>query len=262
MSGVSKCSLKCLDDAQALCAAAADEFVRAYTAAVEARTVFRVALAGGSTPCRLHRILTKSPYREKVSWDRVEFYFADERSVHPEHPDSNFRMANDTLLTELGIDDSKVHRMCAEQVDLDRAALIYEETLAEAFGSVVGGPPPSFDLIFLGMGTDGHTASLFPATRALHEAERWVVANEVPQLGCSRMTITYPLINAANRVVFMVSGAAKAAALAAVLEGPENRFRYPSQGVAPTPGSLLYLIDQAASERLTSETTRLCQGES
>ena len=109
MSGVSKCSLKCLDDAQALCAAAADEFVRAYTAAVEARTVFRVALAGGSTPCRLHRILTESPYREKVSWDRVEFYFADERSVHPEHPDSNFRMANDTLLTELG-KELEIHR--------------------------------------------------------------------------------------------------------------------------------------------------------
>lgn len=261
MSGRSDFSVKCLDDPQALCTAAADEFVRAYTAAIEARSVFRVALAGGSTPCRLHRILTESPYREKISWDQVEFYFGDERTVHPEHADSNFRMANDTLLAELGIDDSKVHRMCAEQVDLDRAAHYYQEIIADAFCSEAGDPPPSFDLILLGMGSDGHTASLFPDTSALHEGERWIVANEVPQLGCSRMTFTYPLINAADRVVFMVSGAAKATALCAVLEGPENLSHCPSQGVAPTPGSLLYLIDQAASEQLTSETTRLCQGE-
>lgn len=247
-------SVKCLDDPQALCTAAADEFVCAYASAIEARSVFRVALSGGSTPCRLHRILTESPYREKISWDRVRFYFGDERTVHPEHSESNFRMAKDTLLTELGVEDSQVRRMCAEQVDLDRAARYYEEEIAADFDCPVDGPPPRFDLILLGMGSDGHTASLFPDTSALHETERWVVANEVPQLGCSRMTFSYRLINAARRVVFMIPGEPKADALQAVLEGPENWSRYPSQGVRPDPGSLLFLIDRAAGERLTSET--------
>jgi 6-phosphogluconolactonase len=255
-------TVKCLDDPQALCLAAADEFVRSYVEAVEQRSVFRVALSGGSTPCRLHRILTESPYREKISWDQVEFYFGDERAVHPEHADSNYRMARDTLLTELGIEDEKVHRMCAEQVDLDRAARFYEEQIAADFGTPLGGPPPSFDLILLGMGPDGHTASLFPDTCALNEGVRWVVGNKVPKLGCSRMTFTFPLINAAKRVLFMIPGEGKAEALAAVLEGPDDLSQYPSQGVRPSPGSVTYLIDQAAGAQLAPETSHRHQKES
>ena len=257
MSELPKREVQCLEDPQAVCTAAAEEFVRCYIAALDARSVFRVALSGGSTPCRLHSILTRSPYREKISWDRIQFYFGDERTVHPEHSESNFRMAKDTLLNELRVDDSQIHRMCAEQVDLDHAARMYQDQIAEGFGILAEDPPPSFDLILLGMGADGHTASLFPDTHALHEGERWVVGNKVAKLGCSRMTFTYPLINAADRVVFMIPGQAKAEALAAVLEGPENFSRYPSQGVQPNRGSLLYLIDHAAGEQLTSETKQL-----
>jgi 6-phosphogluconolactonase len=185
--------VQCLDDAQALSEAAADEFATASCRAIEARGVFRIALAGGSTPCRLHRILTEAPYRENIPWDRIEFFFGDERTVPPDHSDSNYRMARDTLLTELDIAPERVHRMQAEHRDLTGAARGYQEEIASAFDVTRDGPPPPFDLILLGMGEDGHTASLFPETEALLERERWVVGNEVPKLGVQRMTFkTYP----------------------------------------------------------------------
>jgi 6-phosphogluconolactonase len=239
-----------LDDAEALCAAAADEFVRASRGAIEARGRFRVALSGGSTPKRLHELLTRSRYREQVAWGRVEFYFGDERAVPPEHPDSNYRMARESLFDPLEIDASQIHRMHAEQLDLDVAARAYEALIAQDFGVAVGTPPPRFDLILLGMGTDGHTASLFPNTRALRERDRWVVNNDVPQLSASRMTLSYPLINRAERIVFLISGRDKAEAVARVLEGPEDPSNYPAQGILPDPGSLLVLIDRAAGELL------------
>lgn len=248
-----KREVRCLDDAEALCAAAADAFVRAGRRAIEARGKFRVALSGGSTPKRLHGLLTRSPYREQVAWERVEFYFGDERAVAPEHLDSNYRMARESLFNPLEIDASRVHRMHAERRDLDAAARAYEALIAEDFGVAVGSPPPRFDLIMLGMGTDGHTASLFPNTRALRERDRWVVNNDVPQLSASRMTLSYPLINRAERVVFLISGRDKAEALARVLEGPEDLSNYPAQGVRPDPGSLLLLIDRAAGKLLNPE---------
>ncbi|MCP4040057.1 MAG: 6-phosphogluconolactonase [bacterium] len=251
--------MRCLADPQSVCAAAADEFVHSYRSAVEAHGVFRVALSGGSTPGRLHRLLTQSPYREKVCWERVVFFFGDERAVHPDHPDSNYRMARDTLFSELGIAQSRVHRMHAEQRNLDRASLDYEAQIADRFGVEPAGPPPRFDLILLGMGADGHTASLFPETSALLEAERWVVGNRVSQLDCSRMTFTYPLINRAQRVVFLIPGEAKAPALVEVLEGPHDPTRYPSQAVRPDPGSLLYIVDRAAAGLLRPETRQLCE---
>lgn len=250
----SKREVRCLDHAQAVCEAAADEFAAASCHAIEARGVFRVALAGGSTPCRLHRILTEEPYRGKIAWEHVEFYFGDERTVHPDHADSNFRMARDTLLTELEIDPSKIHRMHAEQRDLAAAARSYQEEIASGFDVSPDGPPPRFDLILLGMGADGHTASLFPETTALLEFEQWVVGNYVAKLGCSRMTFTYPLINAAEKVVFLIAGESKAPALVEILEGETDVSRLPSQGVAPSDGSLLILIDDAAGKLLQPAT--------
>ena len=246
--------VRCLDDAQAVCEAAADEFATASCRAIEARGVFRIALSGGSTPYRLHRILTEAPYRENMNWDRIEFFFGDERTVHPDHTDSNYRMARDTLLTELDIAPERVHRMHAERRDLTGAARSYEEEIASTFDATRDGAPPRFDLILLGMGADGHTASLFPETEALLERERWVVGNEVPKLGVQRMTFTYPLINAAERVVFLVPGESKAPALAAILDGPPDVSRLPSQGVAPSDGKLLFLIDQAAGKLLHPAT--------
>lgn len=242
--------VRCLDDVEALCKVAADEFICAYTRAISQHGVFRVALSGGTTPCRLHRLLTQSPYREKLDWGRVVFYFGDERTVPPDHPDSNYRMARDTMLNELEIDDANIHRMPAEQPDLEKASRDYQAEIAESFGISPDGPPPSFDLILLGMGADGHTASLFPGTSALHETERWVVGNLVPELRCSRMTFTYPLINHAERVILLVPGTSKAPALLEVLEGSPDQSRYPAQGVKPQPGSLLVLIDPAAGALL------------
>jgi 6-phosphogluconolactonase len=225
---------------------------------IEARGVFRVALSGGSTPCRLNRVLTADPYPEKIAWDRIEFYFGDERTVHPDHSDSNYRMARDTLLRELEIDPAKIHRMHAEQRNLAGAARSYEEEIASNFGIEATGPPPRFDLVLLGMGADGHTASLFPETTALLETERWVVGNEVPKLSSSRMTFTFPLINAAERVMFLIPGESKAAALAEILEGPSNLSRLPAQGIKPENGSLLFLIDDASGRLLDPATRQLC----
>lgn len=249
--------VRCLDDVQTLCIAAADEFVCSYTQAIRERGVFRVALSGGTTPCRLHRILTESPYREKVDWERVVFYFGDERTVHPDHPESNYRMAQDTMLKKLGVSEENIYRMPAEQRDLDNASHYYQTEIAESFGVSPDGPPPRFDLILLGMGADGHTASLFPDTSALDEGARWVVGNVVPQLSCSRMTFTYALINRAERVIFLIPGKAKAPALLQVLEGPQDQSHYPAQGVKPHPGSLLILIDRDAAELLNEQTRQL-----
>lgn len=254
----SRREVRCLDDPQALCEAAADEIAAASARAIDARGVFRIALSGGSTPCRLHRTLTSDPYREKIAWDRIEFYFGDERTVHPDHSDSNYRMARDTLLTELDIDPTKIHRMHAEQRNLEAAARNYEEEMASDFSIPTMGPPPRFDLILLGMGADGHTASLFPDTTALLETERWVVGNEVPKLGCSRMTFTFPLINAAEQVIFLISGESKAPALVEILEGPLDVSRLPSQGINPVNGSLLILIDEASGRQLQPATRQLC----
>ncbi len=244
--------VRCLDDPSALCAVAADEFVRAAGDAVEARGRFRVALSGGTTPCRLHRLLSESPYREKIAWEKIDFFFGDERAVHPEHAESNYRMACDTLLREVDVAPRSIHRMQAERCDLDDAAHEYQCKIAEAFSLPHSAPPPAFDLIMLGMGADGHTASLFPGTSALAEAERWVVGNEVPQLGTSRMTFTYPLINAARRVVFLLTGPSKAEPVREVIEGAKQPSPYPAQGIQPSPGSLLYLMDAEAGSLLSA----------
>jgi 6-phosphogluconolactonase len=242
--------LRCLDDAEALCSAAADEFIRCGNRAIEARGSFRVALSGGSTPRRLYSLLCTLPQRDQLAWPAVEFYFGDERAVAPEHSDSNYRMARENLFEPLEIDASQIYRMPAEQPNLEAAAADYEQLIANRFGVSGEGSLPRFDLILLGMGTDGHTASLFPGTDALQESSRWVVSNQVPQLDTSRMTFTYPLINAADRVLLLVAGREKAEVLARVLEGPENEAALPAQGVRPDPGSLLVLIDREAGETL------------
>lgn len=240
-----------LADKEGVSRAAAEEFHRLSAAAVAARGRFSVALSGGSTPRRLYEILAGPPWRETIDWTRVELFFGDERAVAPDHADSNFRTAREALLDPLGLAPLRVHRMEAERSNLDAASLAYEATLARVFGLRAGvSDPPALDLVLLGMGADGHTASLFPYTPALRETRRWCVPNYVPKLDAQRMTLTYPVLNRAAAVVFLVAGDDKAEPLAAVLEGPADPERLPSQRVRPVDGRLLFLVDEAAAAKL------------
>jgi 6-phosphogluconolactonase len=209
-----------------------------------------VALSGGSTPALLYRRLAEG-YRDSIPWDRLEVFFGDERAVPPDHPDSNYRLAFTTFLGKVAIPPERIHRMAGEEPDLEAAARRYEE---EVCRSVPAGPDgvPSFDLIWLGIGEDGHTASLFPGTKALEEKKRLVAANEAPALKSRRLTFTLPLLNAAKVLQFIVAGKKKAPVVRRVLEagkGAGSRPIPPAALVRPTRGELELLLDrEAASE--------------
>src|SRR5262245_54236771 len=213
--------LRC-SSAGTMAEAGAALFIATGNDAIDARGVFRVALAGGSTPRDVYARLVADEYRPRLRWSSVAFFFGDERHVPPDHPDSNFGMARAALLDPLGITPDHVWRMKGEYADPSTAADEYERGLREVFGSGV----PRFDLVLLGMGPDGHTASLFPGTDALKEETRWVTANRVDALNTSRITLTRPVLNNAADVIFMIKGADKAAALHAVLEGPYEPERF------------------------------------
>jgi 6-phosphogluconolactonase len=208
-----------LPDASAVAVAAADRFVAMARQSIDERGSFRVALSGGSTPKRIYPLLVDEPRVGAVDWSRVDFFWGDERAVPPDHPDSNFGVAYQMLLAALpNLRPQAIHRMPAEAPDLDAAALAYEAELRLAFGAR-GDEPPVFDLIWLGMGPDGHTASLFPNSAALDVADRWVVANWAPGPQAWRMTLTFPVLDAARELLFVVTGADKADALARVRAG-------------------------------------------
>jgi 6-phosphogluconolactonase len=243
-------SIFCYDDADAVARAAADLVVRAGRESIAARGRFTLVLAGGSTPQRTYEILSQPGYSRQIDWSNTDFFWGDERPVPPDHEDSNYRMADRALLGMISLDPKRVHRLQGELIDLDFAAIQYEEEIASAFDASTDTEPPSFDLVLLGMGADGHTASLFPHTEALGESSRWVVANSVPQLATHRLTMTAALLNRARTVVFLVTGAAKAQALAGVLEGPSDPHRLPSQLIQPRAGKLVWLLDREAAGRL------------
>lgn len=226
-----------------LCHRAARRFVEATSSA---SGVAAVALSGGSTPKALYELLATEPYRSQAPWDRILFFWGDERSVPPDHPDSNYRMAREALLSKVPVPEANVHRMVAEVDDRDASARAYEALIRTLV------PATRFTIVHLGMGDDGHTASLFPHSAALHVADRLVVPNRVDRLDTWRMTFTYPLINAAERVEFLVSGAKKADVLAQVLEGPRDAQMLPSQAVQPTDGELVWLVDRDAAASLRS----------
>lgn len=238
-----------LADGAAVAQAAAELFVtRARAAQADGRD-FTVALSGGSTPRRFHALLAASPLREQVDWARVQFFWGDERCVPPDHADSNYRMARETLLDAVPVDPEHIHRMHGED-DPAQAARAYEAEVRSVFG-VGQGDVPRFDLIYTGMGPDGHTLSLFPHTAALDVTDRLITENVVPQLNTTRITFTTTLANAASLVVFVVVGQDKADALAEVLQGEYHPRQYPSQLIAPTSGELRFLLDQAAAAKLT-----------
>ena len=235
---------------QAVCHRAAMIWQQICEYAVAERGRFRVALSGGSTPRQLYEIMVSDEFCTQMDWTKVQFFFGDERSVSPDHVDSNYRMAREAILDPLSIDEHQIFRMRGESDDLDAAAATYEQQMRESFGLERESGFPAFDLMLLGMGPDGHTASLFPHTDAIRERSRWVVSNDVPQLGTRRMTLTVPVINTAQQILFMVAGESKADALREVLSGAHNPEKFPSQYIKPDRGQLTFLVDEAAAAKL------------
>jgi 6-phosphogluconolactonase len=243
-------TVRVVTDPAALALAGAELFVDVVTSAIAGSGRATVALSGGSTPRALHRLLAEDPkLRGRIDWGRVHFFWGDERHVPPDHPESNYRMARETLLDHVPVPPAHVHRIPSEEPEAAVAAQRYERDLQGFFGRP-GGPAggwPRLDLVLLGMGPDGHTASLFPGTGAVHEARRLVVAPWVEKLGAFRISLTAPVLNHAARVAVMVAGADKAATVKAVLDGPVDLDRYPVQVVRPGDGQLTWLLDRAAA---------------
>jgi 6-phosphogluconolactonase len=224
-----------------LAGAAARDFVARAEQTINERGRFAVVLAGGSTPEATYEALARD-YADRIDWSKVHVFFGDERTVPPDHEDSNYRMARETLLSRIRV--GSVHRMRCELPSAEAAAA-YERELRDFFGA-----SPSFDLILLGLGEDGHTASLFPETAALDVADRWVVANPVLKLETTRLTLTVPAINAARAVTFLVAGEDKAGALREILEGDADPRAYPAKFVRPEGGDLTWMVDKAAASLL------------
>ena len=232
---------------------AADEVVRIASEAAAARGAFTIALSGGSTPKVLYALLAENPaLRNSLPWDKMKVFFGDERHVGPGHADSNFQMASDTILSKVPLQAKQIHRIKGEYPDTAQAAVEYEATIQREF-ALQTGEFPRFDLVLLGMGSEGHTLSLFPGTKALHETQRIVTRNWVGKLYTERITLTAPAANNAANIIFMITGADKACALKAVLEGPHEPEQLPAQMIQPSNGKLSWLADQAAGSMLSKE---------
>jgi 6-phosphogluconolactonase len=244
--------IRILADGGAIAKRAAQEFVQAGASAVREKKVFNVALAGGSTPKALYGLLVNDPALcSQVPWDKMHLFFGDERHVPPDHPDSNFRMATEAMISKSPLKPEQVTRIKGEYPDTEQAALEYEKALREYF-KLKDGDYPRFDLVLAGMGNEGHTLSLFPGTKALHADGRIVVRNWIGKLYAERITLTAPAASNSAEIIFMVTGADKAPALKAVLEGPFEPEQLPAQALQPKNGKLLWLVDAAAGSKLTS----------
>jgi 6-phosphogluconolactonase len=245
----SSAEIRVLTTPQELFASAAEEVVRLANQSVAERGRFTIALSGGSTPKSLYNLLASNA-RTALPWDRMYFFWSDERHVSPADPDSNYRMADEAMLSKVPVPPGNVFRVPAENQDAAAAAKEYESTL-RTFFQLEPGQLPRFDLILLGMGPDGHTASLFPGTAGLQEKSRLVIANWVEKLKTHRLTFTLPVLNAARSVAFLVSGTDKAPVLKAVLEEDVVREQYPAKLVQPTDGKLIWFLDRAAASGLS-----------
>jgi len=245
--------IRVLPDSQTVAQAAADEFVRLAREALQRKGKFTVALSGGSTPRTLYSILaerTQKTTGPEIPWAQIHLFFGDERHVPPDHADSNYRMANEAMISKVPIPAANVHRIHTENKDAAAAAADYDRTLAEVF-SLSSNGLPRFDLVFLGIGPDGHSASLFPDTTGVQELSKRVVANWVPKFNSFRVTLTRPVLNNAAQVMLLICGADKAPALVEVM-GSGDPNTYPVKYVQPRDGKLLWLLDKAAASRLDS----------
>jgi 6-phosphogluconolactonase len=247
--------LQVVSDASALSRAAAGLFIAAANHAVEKKGGFTVALSGGSTPKALYSLLaTDRDLSARVPWQKIDFFFGDERHVPPDHADSNYRAAHEALLSRVPVSSASVFRMRGEYKETEKAAAEYEQALREFF-HLSAGQFPRIDLVMLGMGPDGHTASLFPGTKALEENKRLVTSNWVGKFYTHRITMTAPVLNSAACVMFMAHGPDKAQPLKAVLEGPYEPAQLPSQLIRPEHGTLWWLVDESAAALLDPSTT-------
>ena len=233
-------------DGDALARAAAETFASAVTHPAGDHAF--VALSGGSTPGKMGQLLSEPPYRDELPWRTIEVFWGDERWVPEESPESNAGEAKRTFLNMVDVEPSRLNPVPTQVQDPQVAVHMYATQIRTVFGDVTG--TPAFDLIFLGMGDDGHTASLFPGTAAIHDTEHLVIAHHVPKLDATRVTFGPTLINAAHKVVFLVGGAGKAETLARVLDGPIDVDTLPSQVIRPTDGDLIWLVDAAAAAGL------------
>ncbi len=239
--------LICADVAE-LASEAARRFAELAEVFVGSAGKFTVALSGGSTPKAMYSILAEKPFADSLPWRSIYFFWGDERCVPPDHADSNYRMANETLLSKVPVPQENIFRIPAEDQDHERAAGNYSATLRKFFAEEW----PHLDLVFLGMGADGHTASLFPGTAALRVKDRIAAANYVQRLQAWRITHTAEAINRALNIIFLVAGLDKAATLKEVIEGPRDPEKYPSQLIEPNYNSLLWMVDEAAASRLSN----------
>lgn len=238
------------EDSDALARAAAQHFADRVKQAVDKRGRARIAISGGSTPKATFALLADAnePYGKEIPWEKVELFWVDERTVGPDDADSNYRMTKEALLTKVPLAPEHVHRMEGE-LDPEEAAAKYESLIRREF-RLEGAEAPRFDVVWLGMGDDGHTASLFPNTEGVQEAGRIVYANHVPQKDTWRITLTSPVINEALDVVFLIAGEDKAEPLERVLYGEYDTLKTPSQLIQPKNGSLLLLLDKKAAAKL------------
>jgi 6-phosphogluconolactonase len=234
-------------DIDTLSQQAAQYIVRIARAAIVSRERFMIALSGGTTPRKLFSLLGTEPYSSQIDWIHVHIFWGDERCVPLDDPDSNYFMAQEVLLSKVPVPASQVHRMPSDQSDRDAASQEYSLEMQRAFGTQ---GLPVFDLIQLGMGPEGHTASLFPHQASLHENQRLVMPVSVPKPPPDRLTFTPPLLNAARNILFLVTGKDKADALQAVLEGPYQPEEYPAQIVRPPDGEVTWMLDKEGAMNL------------
>ncbi len=236
------------DDAESMSRSAAELFVAQAKKACAARGRFSVALAGGSTPRQTYELLAAEPYRSSVDWPRVHVFWGDERCVPGDDDRSNAKMARKAWLDCVPIPSTQIHAMEGTG-DPRHSAEDYERTLRAFFGNGTS----TFDFVFLGLGEDGHTASLFPHTAVLNETDRWVAETFVQEQDLYRITLTAPILNASDHVLFLVSGASKSAVLKDVVEGPSDPSRLPAQLIRPRPGQLTWLTDRPAAASLADQ---------
>lgn len=243
--------IEILADRDALSRAAAEEFCTLAQKAIDDHGRFSVALSGGSTPRDFYALLAnpESPYRGRLAWEKIHFFWGDERHVPPDHNESNFRMANEVMLSKAPVPQANVHRIQAEMPSAEAAAQAYEDELRRFF-HLENDQPPRFDLALMGLGPDGHTASLFPQTAALHEKRRWVVGNWVQKRHTHRITLTAPVLCNAGEVLFLVAGGDKAIALRDVLHGPYHPDQWPAQIFRNCSAHVVWLLDQLAARQL------------
>lgn len=244
--------IQILPDAAQIARRAAEQIVEAAANVVKDKGVFTLTLAGGSTPKALYSLLATDPiFKSQFPWDKTQFFFGDERHVPPNDSESNFRMASESMLSKFTLRAEQVIRIKGEYEDAEKAALEYEHAL-RAWFKLSPGQLPRFDVLLVGMGDEGHTLSLFPGTKALHDNGRLVMSNWIGKLFTERITITAPVANNSALAIFMVTKADKALALKGVLEGPYEPEQLPSQLIQPKNGKLLWLVDTAAASKLSA----------